>query len=77
LKHVVTIVFFSKLTLDSPALLELGHGTIRYRLPDEKTLEQDNKVKTGYFYHPRLDDYSEGKCRIVIMTMCNIINTEI
>lgn len=74
--------------LDSPVLLDLSHGTVRYRLPDERakvkkakppektrTAEQQSKgeksedtkqgdeaaskVKTGYFYHPRLADYSE------------------
>lgn len=47
--------------LDSPALIDLGHGTVRYRLPDEKREQENTKVKTGYFYHPRLDDFSEGK----------------
>lgn len=49
--------------LDSPALIDLGHGTVRYRHPDEKRVaEQENtKVKTGYFYHPCLDDFSEGE----------------
>ena len=46
--------------LDSPALIDLGHGTVRYRHPDEKGEQDNNKVKTGYFYHPRLDDFSEG-----------------
>lgn len=46
--------------LDSPALIDLGHGTVRYRLPDEKREHENTKVKTGYFYHPRLDDFSEG-----------------
>ena len=46
--------------LDSPALIDLGHGTVRYRLPDEKREQENIKVKTGYFYHPRLDDFSEG-----------------
>lgn len=47
--------------LDSPALIDLGHGTVRYRLPDENREQENTKVKTGYFYHPRLDDFSEGK----------------
>ena len=47
--------------LDSPALIDLGHGTVRYRMPDEKRERENTKVKTGYFYHPRLDDFSEGK----------------
>lgn len=48
-----------QLMLDSPALIDLGHGTVRYRLPDEKREQENIKVKTGYFYHPRLDDFSE------------------
>lgn len=48
--------------LDSPALIDLGHGTVRYRHPDEKREKDNTKVKTGYFYHPRLDDFSEGTC---------------
>lgn len=50
--------------LDSPALIDLGHGTVRYRLPDEKREQENMKVKTGYFYHPRLDDFSEGMTHI-------------
>ena len=46
--------------LDSPALIDLQHGTVRYRLPDENRDEEGSTVKTGYFYHPRLDDFSEG-----------------
>ncbi|XP_068728237.1 uncharacterized protein [Montipora capricornis] len=48
-----------QLMLDSPALIDLGHGTVRYRHPDEKTEQDHSRVKTGYFYHPRLDDFSE------------------
>jgi len=48
-----------QLTLDSPALIDLGHGTVRYRHPDENREQSNTKVKTGYFYHPRLDDFSE------------------
>ena len=61
--------FLQQLTLDSPALIDLHHGTIRYRLPDEKRKQenesegQQTKVKTGYFYHPRLDDFSEGTAK--------------
>lgn len=47
--------------LDSPALIDLGHGTVRYRHPDEKREQDNTEVKTGYFYHPRLDDFSEGR----------------
>ena len=57
--------------LDSPALIDLGHGTVRYRLPDEKREQENTKVKTGYFYHPRLDDFSEGEyCKLITMIEC-------
>ena len=55
--------------IDAPALVDLGHGTVRYRKPGEdehkhfvtnKEGLQSGKTKTGYFYHTRLDDYSEG-----------------
>ena len=51
-----------QLMLDSPALIDLSHGTVRYRHPDEKRGQDNAKIKTGYFYHPRLDDFSEGTC---------------
>ncbi|XP_065904215.1 uncharacterized protein [Dysidea avara] len=43
--------------LDSPALLDLGHGTIRYRHNDVKKAEDSSTQdkKTGYFYHPRIE----------------------
>ena len=53
-------LFGQQLMLDSPALIDLNHGTVRYRHPDEKREEDNAHVKTGYFYHPRLDDFSEG-----------------
>ncbi|XP_070563822.1 uncharacterized protein [Ptychodera flava] len=48
------------LLIDTPALIDLGHGTVRYRVGqgDERKPEP-KKAKAGYFYHPRLDDYSE------------------
>lgn len=42
--------------------MDLGHGTVRYR-EDSATnpvIQKQEDVKTGYFYHTRLDDYSEG-----------------
>jgi len=55
--------------LDSPALLDLGHGTIRYRHNDVKkkdnSLSQDKK--TGYFYHPKLELSSAGNKIIEIV----------
>ncbi|PIK47981.1 hypothetical protein BSL78_15129 [Apostichopus japonicus] len=47
--------------IDAPALVDLGHGTVRYR-EDGTTnpvIQKQTDVKTGYFYHSRLDDYSE------------------
>ncbi|XP_065069536.1 uncharacterized protein LOC135694645 [Rhopilema esculentum] len=45
--------------IDCPVLVDLGHGTIRHRKPDEKSTA-NSKVKTGYFYHARLEDFSEN-----------------
>ncbi|KAJ8040217.1 hypothetical protein HOLleu_14447 [Holothuria leucospilota] len=50
-----------RLVIDAPALVDLGHGTVRYR-EDSSTnpiLQKQADLKTGYFYHARLDDYSE------------------
>ncbi|XP_077981236.1 uncharacterized protein LOC144436338 [Glandiceps talaboti] len=46
------------LLIDTPALFDLGHGTVRYRRSDDEKTDP-KKVKAGYFYHARLDDYSE------------------
>ena len=46
------------------SLLHLVHGAIRHRHEEHVGLsetEEGNKVKIGYFYHPRLNDFSEGK----------------
>ena len=59
-RSVLFALFLQQLMLDSPALIDLSHGTVRYRHPDEKRGEENAHVKTGYFYHPRLDDFSEG-----------------
>ncbi|XP_033117082.1 uncharacterized protein LOC117117017 [Anneissia japonica] len=52
------------MVIDAPALLDLGHGTVRYRQGEEnlknKVILSDPKNKKGYFYHARLDDYSEA-----------------
>ena len=59
--------------LDSPALLDLGHGTVRYRQAtqneNKKTVasqsdtrgdrECKEKVKTGYFYHAKINNFSQ------------------
>lgn len=49
------------LSVHSPALLDLGHGTVRHRNIAKIQTNPDvpTKTKTGYFYHPKLDDYSE------------------
>ncbi len=49
--------------MHSPALLDLGHGTVRHRdiAKEETNSDVPTKTKTGYFYHPKLDDYSEGQ----------------
>ncbi|XP_071483029.1 uncharacterized protein [Diadema antillarum] len=52
--------------IDAPALVDLGHGTVRYRRDEDsvnkkETADQEVKVnKKGYFYQARLDDYSEA-----------------
>lgn len=46
--------------LECPVLVDLGHGTIRHR--HEEIVREDERskeVKIGYFYHPRLNDFSE------------------
>jgi len=46
--------------LECPVLVDLRHGTIRHR--HEEIVKEDEKskeVKIGYFYHPRLNDFSE------------------
>jgi hypothetical protein len=57
--------------LDSPALLDLGHGTVRYRqketanttLEDEPLPQSDSPKqktgKTGYFYHAKINNFSQ------------------
>ena len=57
--------------LDSPALLDLGHGTVRYRqkettspaLEDTPLGQSDSSkqktVKTGYFYHAKINSFSQ------------------
>lgn len=54
--------------IDAPVLIDLKHGSIRYRYMDdtnesprkkEKPFEGDAGQKKGhYFYHPRLNDFS-------------------
>lgn len=53
--------------IGAPVLIDLKHGSIRYRYADdglakkkEQPFEGDPKQKKGhYFYHPRLNDFSE------------------
>lgn len=54
--------------MHSPSLLDLGHGTIRHRhiRLNEEISEKPTSIKTGYFYHPKLEDYSEGK-RVMLL----------
>ena len=56
-------IIFQILSVHSPALLDLGHGTVRHRNIAKSPTNPDvpTKTKTGYFYHPKLDDYSEGQ----------------
>jgi len=54
--------------LECPVLVDLEHGTIRHRhedrLLDEHNLHNSTEntnapIKVGYFYHPKLTDFSE------------------
>ncbi|XP_013413447.1 uncharacterized protein LOC106175840 [Lingula anatina] len=60
------------LVIDAPNLMDLNHGTVRYRYVEDETApkkkqkrtekphEVDKKqMKHGYFYHAKLNDYSE------------------
>ena len=44
--------------LYSPKLLDLEHGTIRHR---DRELANEETVRTGYFYHAQLSDWTDGK----------------
>ncbi|XP_065657915.1 uncharacterized protein LOC100211598 isoform X2 [Hydra vulgaris] len=50
--------------VECPILVDFGHGTIRHRhieasLALQSEESHNKKVKLGYFYHPRLSDFSE------------------
>lgn len=60
--HVVLLLTIAYQLLDSPALLDLGHGTIRYRHSDIRDKDDSTQdKKTGYFYHPKIELSSAGK----------------
>ncbi|XP_022110406.1 uncharacterized protein LOC110989978 isoform X1 [Acanthaster planci] len=46
--------------IDAPALVDLVHGTVRYRNDGDHIIKAGEELKTGYFYHARLEDYSEA-----------------
>ncbi|WAR24248.1 hypothetical protein MAR_037917 [Mya arenaria] len=59
-----------QLQIDTPVLIDLNHGSIRYRYENEtgktpsmmteRPFEGNQKQNKGhYFYHPRLNDFSE------------------
>lgn len=56
----------SETVLDSSPLHDVGHGTIhyRYKLPEHSvhdySINEKNKIPTGYFFHPKLKDFSES-----------------
>lgn len=56
----------SEIVLDSAPLHDVGHGAIhyRYKLPEnsvhEYSSDEKNKIPTGYFYHPKVKDFSES-----------------
>lgn len=43
--------------LECPVLVDLDHGTIRHR--HEEITSDTGPKKIGYFYHPKLNDFSE------------------
>ncbi|CAH1243872.1 Hypp7154 [Branchiostoma lanceolatum] len=57
--------------IDNPKLVDLGHGSVRYRRPHNGTSADSSlpsgssaskpvkRLKEGYFYHPQFKDYSE------------------
>lgn len=54
-----------EIVLDSVPLSDVGHGTIhyRYQLPEQSVHDNESysteEVPTGYFFHPKLKDYSD------------------
>ena len=56
-------------------LVDLGHGTVRHRQLDEKSTA-NSKVKTGYFYHARLEDFSESMFFVILLmtVQCTYLN---
>jgi len=68
------------LKVDAPVLVDIEHGSLRYRLGEpyqkttdyktkkEKPFEGEEKVnKRNYFYHTRLNDFSEGMLSEVLL----------
>jgi len=46
--------------LECPVLVDLDHGTIRHRQEEtDKGGNEESNKKVGYFYHPKLNDFSE------------------
>lgn len=63
-------MYLQDVHIDAPVLIDLKHGSIRYRYAEEngkspkkeKAYEGDGKqLKGHYFYHPRLNDFGESK----------------
>ncbi|RDD46138.1 hypothetical protein TrispH2_001377 [Trichoplax sp. H2] len=53
-----------KPALDSHPIVDLTHGTVRYRSKENAAIssaDDHGKVKTGYFYHANLEGYERGK----------------
>ena len=59
-------VFLQPVVIDAPALVDLSHGTVRYRNDGDHIVKAGKELKTGYFYHARLEDYSEGMYSSVV-----------
>jgi len=67
----IVVSSLQNVRIDAPVLIDLKHGSIRYRYLEEDSKaskrkehphEGDEKQKKGhYFYHPRLNEFGESK----------------
>lgn len=59
-EKLIEQVAIKETLLECPILVDLDHGTVRHRHEErDNNEEEEDKVKIGYFYHPRLNDFSE------------------
>ena len=82
--HICIIDFylFQKVLVDAPVLVDVQHGSVRYRQaqgetqpvkslkgkehPYENDEGKDLDNKENYFYHTRLDKYGNGKRNVLV-----------